>query len=64
MAIASNGIYESSFETKNKELKQALENIWRNGWLHAEKSNDDVCYVFASQIHRWYVHILLVCLTY
>jgi hypothetical protein len=54
MAIASNGIYESSFETENEGLKQALENIWRSGWLHAEKSNDDdVCYTFASQIHRW-----------
>jgi hypothetical protein len=53
MAIAGNGIYESSFKTKNEELKQALENIWRNGWLHPEKSNDDIHYVFASQIHRW-----------
>jgi hypothetical protein len=50
-AIACNGIFESSFE--NKELKKALQNIWRNGWLHAEKSNNDVRYIFATQVHRW-----------
>lgn len=52
-AIACNGIYESSFETRSEELKQALRNIWSNGWLHAEKSNDDIHFIFASQIHRW-----------
>src|SRR5271155_1066650 len=30
-AIACDGIFESSF--KNKELKEALQNIWHNGWL-------------------------------
>lgn len=48
MAVACNGIYESSFASKNEELKQALENIWRNGWLHAEKSYNDVHYVYCK----------------
>lgn len=52
-AIACDGIYESSFANKSKELKEALGNIWANGWLHAEKSDHDVHFVFASQIHRW-----------
>ena len=47
-------------------MKNALENIWRNGWLHAEKSDNDVRYVFASKIHRWWVYILVyfILLTY
>ncbi|KAL4782898.1 hypothetical protein BJX76DRAFT_349047 [Aspergillus varians] len=57
-AIACDGIYESEFETKSEGLKQALKKIWRNGWLHAEGSDDDIRYVFASQIHRWYCHSL------
>jgi hypothetical protein len=50
-AIACDGISEPNF--KDDELKKALENIWRNGWLHAQESNNDVRYVFASTIHRW-----------
>ena len=52
-AIAEDGIFKSDFENENEELQNALKNVWRNGWLHAEKSNDDVRYVFASKIHRW-----------
>lgn len=52
-AIACDGIYKSKTETKNKRWKEALEKIWRNGWLHAEMSDNDIHYVFASQIHRW-----------
>ena len=52
-AIAYNRISEFNFKNENKELKDALWNIWRNGWLHAEKSKHDVCYVFATEIHRW-----------
>ena len=52
-AIADDGIFESSFENENKELKEALQNVWRNGWLHAEESQFDIRYVFATQIHRW-----------
>ncbi|KAE8412341.1 hypothetical protein BDV36DRAFT_300967 [Aspergillus pseudocaelatus] len=59
VAIASDGIYQSQFRTKNEEAKQALKWIWQNGWLHAEKSDNDIRYVFASQIHRWYCHTLL-----
>ncbi|KAF5865905.1 hypothetical protein ETB97_001973 [Aspergillus alliaceus] len=57
-AITCDGIYGSTFETKNEELKQALKGIWRNGWLHAERSDNDIRYIFASQIHRWYCHSL------
>ncbi|KAL4961801.1 uncharacterized protein BDV14DRAFT_192003 [Aspergillus stella-maris] len=61
-AIACDGIYEAEFETKSEGLKQALKKIWRNGWLHAEKSNNDIRYLFASQIHRWYCHSLFTTL--
>lgn len=57
-AIACDGIYESSFENRVPDLKKALEYIWMNGWLHAEKSDSDVHFVFASQIHRWYCQCL------
>ncbi|KAL3454962.1 hypothetical protein BJX64DRAFT_273180 [Aspergillus heterothallicus] len=59
-AIACDGIYQSKFETKSEELKQALKMIWRSGWLHAERSDNDIRYVFASQIHRWFCHSLFV----
>ncbi|KAL2832480.1 hypothetical protein BDW59DRAFT_169350 [Aspergillus cavernicola] len=58
VAIACDGIYKSSFENKSAELKEALENLWINGWLHAEKSDGDVHFVFPSQIHRWYCQYL------
>ena len=53
MAITCNEIFESSFKNENEESKKALENIWHNGWLHAEKSKYDVRYVFPTYIHRW-----------
>ncbi|GMG08990.1 unnamed protein product [Aspergillus oryzae] len=53
VAITCDGLYKSQFRTENEELKQALKWIWQNGWLHAEKSYNDIRYVFASQIHRW-----------
>jgi hypothetical protein len=52
-AIACDGIFESSFANGNEDLRNALQNIWRNGWLHAEMSGHRVRYVFASRIHRW-----------
>jgi hypothetical protein len=58
-AIACDGIYQSDFMKENKESKATLEKIWRNGWLHADMSNNDVRYVFASTIHRWYCACLL-----
>ena len=51
--IADGEIVKSDFENEREELKNALEKIWRNGWLHAMKSNDDVRYIFASKDHRW-----------
>ncbi|KAL3468252.1 hypothetical protein BJX64DRAFT_247158 [Aspergillus heterothallicus] len=54
VAIACDGIYQSCFENESAELKEALERLWTNGWLHAEKSDGDVHFVFASQVHRWY----------
>ncbi|KAB8271027.1 hypothetical protein BDV30DRAFT_250200 [Aspergillus minisclerotigenes] len=54
-AIAHDGIYKASLRTGSKELKYALRDIWRNGWLHAVESNWDIRYIFASQIHRWYI---------
>ncbi|PYI09961.1 hypothetical protein BO78DRAFT_435397 [Aspergillus sclerotiicarbonarius CBS 121057] len=57
-AIACNGISESSLWTESEELKDALLNICRNGWLHAEETDDDTHYIFASQIHRWYCQCL------
>ena len=52
-AIMDDGISDSNYKNENKELRNALQNIWHNGWLHAEKSNNDVRYVFASNIHHW-----------
>ena len=51
-AVACQGIFESDFENE-EELKKTLHYIWRNGWLHAERSNHGVRYVFASNIHHW-----------
>lgn len=52
-AIACDGVSDSDFKNENGELRNALENIWHNGWLHAETSADGFHYVFASKIHRW-----------
>ena len=52
-AIAEDGILsKSDFENEGEEF-EVLENIWRNGWLHAEKQKIGVRYVFPTQIHRW-----------
>ena len=53
MAIENNGIPKSDLKSEDKEFENALNNIWRNGWLHAEESNYGVRYVFASEIHHW-----------
>ncbi|KAL4781842.1 hypothetical protein BJX76DRAFT_359516 [Aspergillus varians] len=61
VAIACNGIYQSSFANESAELRKALENFWTNGWLHAERADnddEDVHFVFASQIHCWYCQYL------
>jgi hypothetical protein len=52
-AIAYDGISGSDFEDKDEGSREALEKIWRNGWLHAEQLNNGTSYVFASKIHRW-----------
>ncbi|KAL4936667.1 hypothetical protein BDV06DRAFT_216484 [Aspergillus oleicola] len=55
-------VLKAALPTKNGGLKQALKKIWRSGWLHAERSDNDIRYVFASQIHRWYCHSLFTTL--
>ncbi|PTU19662.1 hypothetical protein P175DRAFT_0550244, partial [Aspergillus ochraceoroseus IBT 24754] len=57
-AIVYDGIYGSNYEDKSEGMKQALDKVWANGWLHAEKSDTDIHFVFAAQIHRWYYQCL------
>lgn len=53
-AIAQDGV---SKDEVGEEYHDALESIWRNGWLHAHGSNpEDTIYLFASPLHRWLVH--------
>lgn len=52
-AVACDGIFKSSLKDEDEKFKNALENIWRNGWLHAEESDNGVRYIFASGVHRW-----------
>ncbi|CBF86953.1 uncharacterized protein ANIA_02486 [Aspergillus nidulans FGSC A4] len=58
-AIVCDGIHESSFKNKGAELKKDLAYIWENEWLHEVKSDDDIHFVFASQIYHWYCQCLL-----
>jgi len=61
-AIADSGICRSDLKNESEEVVKALHNIWLNGWLHERKSknkNGDACYVFATEIHRWYCACLL-----
>lgn len=51
-AIAEDGIVKRGVEKESEEFK-ALQDIWRNGWLHAAQSKIGVRYIFATQIHRW-----------
>ncbi|KAI9045925.1 uncharacterized protein KD926_005868 [Aspergillus affinis] len=57
-AIARDGLYQSRFLNKSEKLQKALQNILANGWLHAENSDGDEQFIFASQIHRWYCQCL------
>jgi len=52
-AITSNGIPKSALRHEDREFKQALDEAWRKGWLHAEKTRRGIRYVFASKIHHW-----------
>jgi hypothetical protein len=52
-AIAEDGISGCDLMRENEEFQEAHDNIWRNGWLHAERSKPGYRYVFATQIHRW-----------
>lgn len=52
-AVAENGIGSNSIFEYGSEEYKALQNIWSNGWLHAEKSQFGDRYVFATQVHRW-----------
>ncbi|RAH75635.1 uncharacterized protein BO66DRAFT_445672 [Aspergillus aculeatinus CBS 121060] len=56
-AVAHNGTLQSSY-LKNPDQQRALEDIWKQGWLHAETVQRDTLYVFPSQIHRWYCQCL------
>jgi hypothetical protein len=61
-AIAEDGIVVQSSLGKKSEDHETLQSIWRNGWLHAEMSQGGIRYVFATQIHRWYVHFPVRCM--
>ncbi|PYI16382.1 hypothetical protein BO99DRAFT_435501 [Aspergillus violaceofuscus CBS 115571] len=57
-AIACNGTSRSSFPSDSDD-ETALEDIWRNGWLHAEHpEGGDTYYMFPTQVHRWYCQFL------
>ncbi len=51
-------VVQSDFTTG--EDAAALQQCFHSGWLHAEKlsdvhDNEEIVYVFASQLHRWFV---------
>ncbi|RAH71854.1 uncharacterized protein BO66DRAFT_436731 [Aspergillus aculeatinus CBS 121060] len=51
-AIACDGTTRSSFPSDLNE-ERALEDIWRNGWLHAEQmEGGETYYMFPTQVHR------------
>lgn len=55
--LCRNVVKESEFET---DEKNALQECFRNGWLHADKLGDinllrNVGYFFPSSLHRWCV---------
>ena len=37
------------------EGKKALQQCFREGWLHADNVGEKIVYVFPSPLHRWYV---------
>ncbi|PYI25965.1 hypothetical protein BP00DRAFT_461387 [Aspergillus indologenus CBS 114.80] len=57
-AIACNRTRRLSFPSDSDD-ERALEDIWRNGWLHAEHTEGgDTYYMFPTQVHRWYCQFL------
>lgn len=54
-AVACDEVGADDFE-KTTEV-ETLEMIWRNGWLHAKKTNYGVRYIFPSSIHCWWAYI-------
>ncbi|PYH86816.1 hypothetical protein BO82DRAFT_379929 [Aspergillus uvarum CBS 121591] len=57
-AIACHGTRRSSFPN-NSDEERALEDIWRNGWLHGEHmEGGGTYYMFPTQVHRWYCQFL------
>jgi hypothetical protein len=56
--LSKNVITEADFRTSS-EKSDALQQCFRNGWLHADKfvtnSRVDTGYFFPSSLHRWYV---------
>ncbi|RAH87262.1 hypothetical protein BO86DRAFT_423776 [Aspergillus japonicus CBS 114.51] len=56
-AVSHNGTLQSSY-INDPDQQRALDDIWKQGWLHAETVPRDTLYVFPSQIHRWYCQCL------
>jgi len=56
-AVAYDGLdLDDRKDTPEAWIKEIIR---RNGWLHAERSNYRVHYVFPSSIHRWYCSYML-----
>ncbi|KAL4948086.1 hypothetical protein BDW69DRAFT_177122 [Aspergillus filifer] len=63
LGFESNIIRGSQFKEPiwgiKEERNRALEERWRSGWLQVVKTGNStrvrgICFVFLSQIHRWY----------
>jgi hypothetical protein len=51
--LTNNFVTEEMLEST--EDKNALDQCFRFGWLHATTMNDHVVYIFATPLHRWFV---------
>ncbi|KAI9040193.1 uncharacterized protein KD926_008517 [Aspergillus affinis] len=51
-AIVCDRLYQSKLQHWSEELRNALQKILCNGWLHAENSDGNEQFIFASQIYR------------
>ncbi|KAF8331794.1 hypothetical protein F5887DRAFT_55236 [Amanita rubescens] len=57
VVLSKNVVTDSDFGT-GSERSDALQQCFRNGWLHADKFKTDLQvtgYFFPSSLHRWYV---------
>ena len=57
-ALRQNAVTTSNF-TSEDDLS-ALEDCFRQGWLHADNFDSKVVYVFASPLHQWYLEARLL----